>query len=530
MPSLPITHRDPPPVLVIGSGIAGLLTALRSAAHGPVLLITKDELGHSNTRQAQGGIAAAVAVDDSPAAHAADTLAAGAGLCDPDAVSITTEDGPRRIAELTRLGVPFDMRDGRLELGREAAHGAHRVVHAGGDATGANVVAALRDAVLRDPRISIRPHLRVVDLVVEAAVAVGVLVSDRQGRVEMLRGRAVVLATGGLGQLYAYTTNPRGATGDGIALAMRAGAAVADLEMVQFHPTALALGPSPLPLVSEAVRGEGAYLRDAAGRRFMRDLHPLAELAPRDVVARAVARTALDDGQPVTLDLRHLDAAHIERRFPTIADICATHGLRLAHDPIPVTPAAHYGIGGVLADMTGRTSLRGLYAVGEVACTGLHGANRLASNSLLEGAVMAARAAAHIGRIGIDDWPARDVRPTTLTSGHGPVPAQEQIQELMWRGLGLERDEAGMADLADTLAGFGPSPEAGVDGMVLVARAMVRAGRHRTESRGAHFRTDHPSTDEQLAHRIGWLDGTPFVVEPATPLTRVPHQTVRNAA
>ncbi|MFN8109800.1 MAG: L-aspartate oxidase [Thermoleophilia bacterium] len=514
---VPHSVDDRDPVVVVGSGLAGLLTALRCAAHGPVVLVTKGELGAGNTRHAQGGIAAAVGAGDTPAAHAADTLAAGAGLCDPEAVRIATQAGPRRIAELSRLGVAFDTAAGALALGREAAHGAHRVVHAGGDATGAAVVAALRATVLRDPRITVVEHERALRLEVRDGRVTGVE-THRDGRAPVMwAARAVVLATGGAGQVYSRTTNPEGAIGDGVALAAAAGAAVADLEMVQFHPTALALGTSPLPLVSEAVRGEGAYLRDAAGRRFMLDVHPLAELAPRDVVARAVARTAARDGRDVVLDLSHLDPAHVLARFPNIAAVCAEHGLDLTRDPIPVTPAAHYAIGGVLTDMRGRSTLPGLYAVGETSCTGLHGANRLASNSLLEAAVMAVGASADLAGapedwVGMDPAPVDDVGPLTDAPDSAEV-----VQRLMWRGVGLERDADGMATAARGLADLGTPLDHRARTMVRVARLMTAAALHRHESRGAHSRSDFPRTDPALAHRIGWIGGLPFPIVPAAP-------------
>ncbi|MFN8122597.1 MAG: L-aspartate oxidase [Thermoleophilia bacterium] len=511
----------PDPVIVVGSGVAGLLTAIRAAAHGDVVLVTKGELGHGSTQYAQGGIAAAMGDDDSPAKHAADTIAAGAGICDPEAVRITTEEGPRRIAELMRLGVAFDREHGRLALGREAAHGEHRIVHAGGDATGAGVVAALREVVRRDPRIALAEHETALRLLVRDGCVTGLETADPGGVSRVRTARAVVLATGGSGQLYARTTNPAGATGDGVALAAAAGAAVADLEMVQFHPTALAIGPSPLQLVSEAVRGEGAYLRDARGHRFMRDVHPLAELGPRDVVARAVARTALRDGRDVTLDLSHLDPRRVMERFPNIAAACAAHGLDLARDPIPVTPAAHYAIGGVLADMSGRTTLPGLYAVGECASTGLHGANRLASNSLLEGAVMAVRAAEDIRRGG-EGWFALAPRPVRDPARGGtPDPgAADRIRELMWRHAGLERDEAGLITAAGLLDRLGTPQDHETRAMARTARLMVAAAAHRRESRGAHFRTDHPETRPELAHRIAWLGGEPFALTPARPARR----------
>ena len=367
-----------PPLVVVGSGLAGLFLALHAVEQGPVLIITKTALLDGSTRHAQGGLAAALAEGDTVASHVTDTLVAGAGLCDIDAVETICAEGPRRVRELMDFGVNFDTTDGALQFGREGAHSVNRVIHAGGDATGAHIIDVLAARVAGEPRITVREHTRVVDICVEHGRAAGVFLEDG----ERVEARAVVLATGGSGHLFARTTNPVGATADGSALAHRAGAMLTDLEFVQFHPTALAFGASPLALVSEAVRGEGAYLRDAHGRRFMLDLHPQAELGPRDVVARAIARQAAIDGVDVTLDLRHLDRDGVLNHFPTVAAACRVHGLDLATDPIPVTPAVHYAMGGVFTDSSGRTTVPDLWAVGECASTGAHGANRLASNSL----------------------------------------------------------------------------------------------------------------------------------------------------
>jgi L-aspartate oxidase len=320
----------------------------------------------------------------------------------------------------------------------------------------------------------------------------------------------VALATGGMGWLYPRTTNPPGATADGPALAARAGAALADLELMQFHPTALAVGDGPMALVSEAVRGEGAVLRDARGRRFMPDEHPMAELGPRDVVARAIARRAADLGGEVTLDLRHLDADAVRRRFPTVAALCAEHGLDLARDPIPVTPAAHYAIGGVLADVAGRTTLPGLFAIGECAATGVHGANRLASNGLLEAAVLAAGAAEALARDG-DRWPEGPVAPAQAPPPAlgGGEPTRAALQAAMWAGCGVERDAEGIAQARRALAALPAGTDASTDNLLLVARLAAAAAGMRTESRGAHFRRDHPWPDPAQARRIAWVGGAP---------------------
>jgi L-aspartate oxidase len=519
-----IGHGDRDPVVVVGSGLAGLLVAVRGAHAGPVILVTRTELGDGNTGYAQGGIAAAVGPADRVDAHLQDTLVAGAGLCDPGIVAAAVAAGPPSIAILQALGVPFDRDHGRLALGREGAHSADRIVHAGGDATGARVVDALRHAVRNDPRIIVREHTRVLEVLVRDGQVRAVLVEDAEGGLASIGAHAVVLATGGAGHLFSRTTNPATATGDGVALAVQAGAAVADLEMVQFHPTALAVGGSPLPLISEAVRGAGAYLRAPDGRRFMRDEHPLAELGPRDVVARAVARTALAEGGEVTLDLRHLDPDRVHRRFPTVSAVCADAGLDLARDPVPVTPAAHYAIGGVLADLRGRTTLVGLYAIGECAATGLHGANRLASNSLLEAAVMAVQCADDLAD-GDPAWAAADpARMPDPPDAARPTGDDRPVGELMWAHMGLERDADGMAHAAATLDGRPDAESADDHALLTLARLSLMAARHRDESRGAHFRRDVPATRPEWAVRVAWLGGEPLTVASASHTNRERHR------
>jgi L-aspartate oxidase len=506
-------------VIVVGSGIAGGLLALAAAESGPVVLVTKGPLGEGSTRRAQGGIAAAVDPGDTVGAHVADTLAAGAGLCDVEAVARICAEGPAQVETLLGRGVRFDLDAlGGLELAREGAHSAARVVHAGGDATGAHIVAALAGALRRDPRVLIAEHERALEVVVRHGRACGLRTRTPDGREIVRWARAVVLAAGGSGQLYARTTNPLGATADGPALAARAGAAVADLELIQFHPTALALGDGPLGLVSEAVRGEGAILRDADGRRFMPDEHPLAELGPRDVVARAIARRARETDAEVTLDLRHLDPVEVHRRFPTVAAICAEHGLDLARDPIPVTPAAHYGIGGVLTDIAGRSTLPGLFAIGECAATGAHGANRLASNGLLEAAVMAAGAAEAIAG-DLDRWPEGPVAPAVAPLDHAPATpaARRALQAAMWDGVGVERDAAGLAAAATALESVAPGDDPETANLLLVARLAAAAADIRTESRGAHYRSDFPLPDPAQLRRIAWVGGEPYLVPDARP-------------
>ncbi len=495
------------PVIVVGSGIAGALTALALARHEDVLVLCKPGGEPGSTAWAQGGIAAAVGAGDSPRLHARDTVAAGDGLCDADAVMTMCAAGPGRLAALATLGVGFDRNGRGPALAREGAHSRARVAHAGGDATGARITDAVVAAVRASGRAQ-RALETAVAIDVRDGRASGVWTQDAAGRRTRRGARAVVLATGGLGAVFARTTNPRSATGDGPALAARAGAALCDMEFVQFHPTALAVGDGGLPLITEAVRGEGAVMRDARGRRFLRDAHPMAELGPRDVVARAIARRAAEDGQPVTLDLSHLDADAVKARFPSVAAICARHGLDLARDPLPVTPAAHYAIGGVLADLAGRSTLPGLYAVGECAATGVHGANRLASNSLLEAAVMADLAAAAL----LDDsgaWPEWGLpvapqRPAPAPRGED-APARAAIQAQAWEGLGVERDAAGIARAADALAGTPAGSSAETANMREVATAIATAAAARTESRGAHFRADATAAHPDQAQRVAWV-------------------------
>src|SRR5215211_5239403 len=378
--------------IVLGSGIAGLFTALLAREHGSVLVITKGSIQDSNTRYAQGGIAAAVGPDDSAALHRRDTLAAGAGLVDETAATVLTEEAAGRIADLVRFGVPFDTLDGEIVLGHEGAHSARRIIHAGGDATGAHIELTL-SGLARVEGITVLEHVLATEIVVEGGQVSGVQALDtRTGELQTHGCRHLVLATGGAGQLYLFTTNPAVATGDGIALAYRAGADVMDMEFIQFHPTALRLPGVPVFLISEAVRGEGGLLVATDGRRFMPEVDERAELAPRDVVARAIVRemerTASDH---VWLDVTHLPAERITARFPQIYRFCLEHGVDITRERIPVSPAAHYTMGGVRTNTWGETTLPGLFAAGEVACTGVHGANRLASNSVLETVVFAGR-------------------------------------------------------------------------------------------------------------------------------------------
>jgi len=489
-------------VIVIGSGAAGLSAALGASRSHDVVLLTKAELGESNSLYAQGGIAAAVFSDDSTERHLEDTLRAAAGAGDASAARVLVEEGPRRVRELIELGVDFD-RDGEgLARGQEGAHSVARVLHAGGDATGRAMIAALTAAV-RASAVRVVEHAFVCDLIVRDGVVVGVD-AVRRGVPLSIEADAVVVASGGAGQLFLHSTNPAGATGDGIAAALRAGARLADLEFYQFHPTALAVPGTPL--VSEAVRGEGAVLRDASGHRFMEQEHPDAELAPRDVVARAIARRMSEQGgEPVLLDCTPLGPA-IRQRFPGLWELCARHGLDPSREPVPVTPAAHYWMGGIAVDLDGRSSLPGLYAAGEAACTGAHGANRLASNSLLEALVFSHRAvealrAPDAGRRTSDEYALVEAAPPL-----GAVPDRAELQLLMWRLVGLERNAEGLAEAARTLDSWVSDrpPRAGsvhdleTANLLDLARAVVEAAAGRERSLGAHWRSDAPWPDPRI--------------------------------
>jgi len=545
LPRLPVRLPAPAPgwtertdVVVVGSGIAGLTTALSLREAGlHVTVVTKVDIDDGSTRWAQGGIAAVLDPLDTPEAHAADTLVAGVGLCDAAAVQVLVREGPARVRDLIRLGAGFDRHDdGTLMLTREGGHHANRIVHAGGDATGAEVQRALHAAVRRDPWIRVIAHAMVVDLLTSregrvCGVTVHVLGEGSPYGVGAVLARAVVLATGGMGQIFDATTNPAVSTGDGLALALRAGALITDVEFVQFHPTALAAGAGPgaggagarpagqLPLVSEALRGEGAYLVDGEGKRFLLGQHELAELAPRDVVAKAIHRVMRAGGlDHVWLDARHLGTGFLRRRFPTIVGYCRAAGIEPGEQLIPVAPAAHYASGGVRADLHGRTSVPGLYACGEVACTGVHGANRLASNSLLEGLVFARRIAADLARrLPVGAEPDLDATPGA-GSGREPAPGDEPkpaaraaaLRRAMGAGAGVLRSAASLAGTAAVLREIGAAPpEPGTSGwelanLVTVASAVVGAAYARRETRGCHWREDWPDADDAwLGHLCG---------------------------
>lgn len=513
----------PPPVsydlIVVGSGIAGLYAALQAHERGArVLVVTKGTIEEANTRYAQGGIAAAVGSDDSISLHLQDTIEAGAGLVDEAAARVLVEAAADRIADLVRYGVAFDTENGAVALGREAAHSQSRILHAGGDSTGLEIELSLASLAQRE-HITVIEHALISRLLVEDGRIAGLEVCYWQTRTyTAYAAPVVVLATGGAGQLYRFTTNPAVATGDGIAVAYRAGAEVMDMEFTQFHPTALRVAGLPAFLISEAVRGEGALLFNAAGERYMPQYDARAELAPRDIVARAtfreMARTGADH---VLLDITARDATWLAARFPQIYRTCLSAGLDMAHDRIPVSPAAHYTMGGVRTNTWGETTLPGLYAVGEVACTGVHGANRLASNSLLETIVFAERAVRRI-------FDAPDAAWTPLTPAHDAVtrisaaiefsaadqhpaspPTRERVQALMWEHVGIERDSAGLREALARLAAWEAMLPTNADRETHELRSLLTCGLlaadaalRREESRGAHFRTDFPEP------RTGW--------------------------
>ncbi|OGO39447.1 MAG: L-aspartate oxidase [Chloroflexi bacterium RBG_16_57_8] len=502
--------------IIIGSGIAGLYTALQASRHGTVLIITKGSIEECNTKYAQGGIAAAIGGNDSPELHFQDTIAAGAGLCDEEAVRILVTEAPDRIIELVNFGVLFDTQEGEIALTREAAHSVPRVLHAGGDSTGRYIELTLSDQV-RSGKIPVREFSLGIDILVESGGVKGLRVLDCQtGALEDLSCRFLVLATGGAGQLFKFNTNPAVATGDGIALAFAAGAEIADMEFFQFHPTALRLpGVAPF-LISEAVRGEGGILRNLNGRAFMADYAPERDLAPRDVVARSIVHEMEKTGAgSVFLDVTHLPRRTVLTRFPNIYHVCLEHGIDITSELIPVAPAAHYMIGGVKTDHWGGTNIAGLFAGGETACTGVHGANRLASNSLLEALVFSRRIVDRTtgAEYSLAPGAEGELLHARLSERRAPdslpTPSLSALQELLWENVGIIRDGRGLSGTADVLAAWEKTLPPATDrpshelcSLILVGRLMAEAALLREESRGAHSRTDFPQTSHEWQKHI----------------------------
>jgi L-aspartate oxidase len=529
--------------LVMGAGVAGLRAAVELAGHGDVLVVTKESLGESNTHYAQGGIAVAMEGGEDVALHLEDTVNAGDGLVYRPAAEALVAEGPARVAELIEWGANFDREAGQLLRTREGAHSLARILHASGDATGAEISRSLVAYARSHPRIRFAEWTMVAGLVTAgsrvaaADLAAADATADRspstRANTTRVSARAVLIASGGAGQVYSDTTNPAVATGDGIALAARAGAELADMEFYQFHPTALSIPGAPRFLLSEALRGEGAYLRNDRGERFMERYHPLLELAPRDVVARAIAREGLANGniiksvdfKPVYLDMRHVTGHDLHKRFPGISAFLARYGLDLARDLVPVRPAAHYLMGGVRTDLAGRTSLGGLYAAGEAACTGVHGANRLASNSLLEGLVFGARAALSMIADSLPLLPAEAPEAAQALLSEGDNEQLEiliaRLQHTMWACAGLLRDDVTLHEglrahaecdsAIENLAQQGKSGRRLVEAQALsrVAHAILQSAKARTESRGAHFRNDYPNRNDAdfQKHSVMGRDG-----------------------
>ena len=523
-----IAERTPmkaPPVetdfIVVGAGIAGLRASVELASAGRVLCLAKREVTESNTQYAQGGIAAALSDDDEVSLHLDDTLKAGDGLCNEEAARILVEEGPARIEELIDWGTQFDRAGSKIAFTREGAHSRSRVLHAHGDSTGREIGRALYLKAKALKPIVFREFEFTTEIVVRDGRAIGVRVLDSDGQLHEIHASSVLLATGGLGQVYSDTTNPQVATGDGVAMAYRAGAEISDMEFVQFHPTALYLKGAPRFLLSEALRGEGGYLRNLELQRFMHKYHEMGELAPRDVVARAIAHELEVAKRPdavVYLDLTHLDGEKVRKRFPTIYSTCMQYNIDIAEELVPIRPAAHYAMGGVRTDLDGRTSIPGLYAAGEVACTGVHGANRLASNSLLEGLVYGARSArAMRNQLRSPHSPARvTTRPRVKNNG-GPAETEkfiQKVQTMMWQNVAVVRDGKVLKQMInDLMALQAQLPKSGdrrsyeAANILQTGLLITRSALAREESRGAHYRLDFPLKNDRKFNKHSLLKG-----------------------
>ncbi len=484
---------------MIGAGVAGLRAAIELAEAGRVLVVAKESLKESSSEYAQGGIAVALSDDDEVSLHEQDTIRAGDGLSNPEAVRVLVEEGPARIEELIAWGAEFDREGSKLLFAREGAHSRSRVLHAHGDSTGQEIARTLFRKASSLPNIEFRSFAAMTDLLVDGSgsVAGAVVLEESSGQLLSIAARAVLLATGGLGRVFRETTNPHVATGDGVAAAYRAGAEISDLEFVQFHPTALHVPGAPRFLLSEALRGEGAILRNAAGERFMERYHPMKELAARDVVSRAIVSEIERTGaEHVFLDLTALGGEHIRTRFPRIYETCLRYGVDLALEPAPVHPAAHYAMGGVRTDLDGRANLHHLYAAGEAACTGVHGANRLASNSLLEGVVFGMRAGGAMREAG------EVLQAAETCEAKRPDMGENTLRALTWRDCGIVRTGAGLSealeklDQAVSIVPCATVADYELRNMHTVARLIAQSALARRESRGGHYRSDFPSKDE----------------------------------